>query len=72
MTIKVATKLVYLVCLFCLTVVPVVYWIVSGGRADLGGLAGFVAASAAPMGALTAAMAATSIGRSRRGGDGEP
>jgi len=64
-TIKTATKLVYLACLVSVTIAPVVVWVISWGRVDMGGMAGFVAATAAPLGALTAAMAAVSISRKK-------
>ena len=67
MTIKTATKIIYLACLVAVTIVPVACWVLSWGEIDMGGMAGFVAATAAPLGALTAAMAAVSISRKQGG-----
>jgi len=64
MTIKLATKIVFLVCLVSITCVPIVAWLF--GR-DLEGIAVFVVACTGPLGVLTGAMATSSVLKSRNG-----
>ena len=62
-TIKLATKIVFLICLVSITVIPILVWAVSGR--DLDGVAGFVVACTGPLGVLTAAMAASGVLKKR-------
>ena len=64
MTIKLATKIVFLICLASITVVPIVAWIF--GR-DLEGVAVFVVACTGPLGVLTGAMATAGVLKKRNG-----
>jgi hypothetical protein len=62
------TKIVFLVCLVCVTIVPVVMWAATGGSIDMSGIGAFVAATSGPLGILTGAMAATRIAQTKNGG----
>ncbi len=62
---KTATKIVFLICLVSLIVLPVVVWVVDPTR-SLKEMAGFLGASAGPLGVLTGAMAARGISRDRK------
>lgn len=62
---KLATKVVFLLCLVTVVMVPVVLWAVEPER-DLSGVAAFVGAAAAPMGVLTGAMAIRGISRDKK------
>lgn len=55
MTMRDLTKLVFLFCLLTVTCVPVYMWVFASR--SLAEVAGFVGASAGPMGVLTGAMA---------------
>ena len=63
MTVKAATKIAFITCLLSLICVPIVVWTVTGR--SLSDVATFVAASAAPLGVLTGAMAYRGAQRDR-------
>lgn len=63
LTIKTGTKLAFILVLVVITCVPIFMW--AAYERDLTGVAGFIAACAAPMGVLTGAMAARGISRER-------
>lgn len=65
---KTATKIVFLVCLFCVTALPVMRWVITPD-VDLGGLATFVVACAGPLGVLTGAMVTGKFAAKRNGVD---
>lgn len=68
MTIKTATKVIFLICLVSITCVPIWGWALFG--LDLQGVGIFVVACTGPMGVLTGAMAASSIAKRNGSGDG--
>lgn len=63
---KVATKVVFLACLAALIIAPVAAWIVDPETYQLSSMAGYLGASAGPLGVLTGAMAARGISRDRK------
>ena len=62
---KTVTKVVFLACLVALIIVPVVVWVIDPTR-SLKEMAGFIGASAGPLGVLTGAMAARGISRDKQ------
>jgi len=62
---KTVTKVVFLLCLVALIIVPVIVWVVDPTR-SLQDIAGFIGASAGPLGVLTGAMAARGISRDKQ------
>lgn len=63
---KLATKIVFLVCLVSVTVLPALRWIIDPSI-DMAKIATFVIATAGPLGILTGAMAAKSIAKKSEG-----
>lgn len=62
---KLVTKVVFLLCLIAIVIVPVVVWVIDPSR-TLKDVAGFVGATAGPLGVLTGAMAARGISKDRK------
>lgn len=63
---KTATKMVFLACLATLIIAPVAAWLLAPETYSLKEMAGFLGASAGPLGVLTGAMAARGISKDRK------
>jgi hypothetical protein len=69
-TIKTATKIVYLICILGLVFIPLVTWIFDAQR-DLTGIGAFCAGIGVPLGTLTVAMAMRGNSKDKNGGTHE-
>lgn len=67
---KTLTKLTYIACLVALIIIPSLVWaykeLWTDASANMAGMGAFIAGSGVPLGALTAAMAASSIAKKKQ------